>query len=167
MPDILTPPTLNKIPQGLLGFLGIKSGGRYPDSLGSQLVPVADLLLWYANTNREYVRTGINVAALAQTTFFTVPNGEYWYVQNASFVTSALTAGQTFAGKICSTDAAGLRTLIWSDDVPARTAGEVFATHTDGFFLQPGDTLGIYTTQLAAGPIVTPILAVAFSRLPV
>lgn len=163
----LTAPTLNRIPQGLLGFFGIKNGGRYPEQLSTTLVGVADLLQWYAETNRVYFRTGVNVAALGQTTFFTVPAGEYWYVLHASFVTSALGAGQTLEAAISFTDAAGIRNIVVGDMPGSRTTGAVFMAQARDFWTGPGDTIGVYTNQLAAGPIVAPILSIAVARLPV
>lgn len=158
---------LNKLPQGLLGFFDIKNGGRYPQSLAQQLQGTADLLAWYANTNRVYFRTGLNIAVLGQTTFFTVPDGEYWYVLHASFVTSVLGAGQTLEGVISFTDAAGIRNILLSENPGARTAGAVYQTQARDFWGGPGDTIGFYATQLAAGPIVAPIMSIAVARLPV
>lgn len=47
------PPPVNRIPNGLLDFLGIKSGGRNPDALSSGLAATLDLLQWYAYTASE------------------------------------------------------------------------------------------------------------------
>lgn len=164
----LTPPTINKLPEGLLGFLGIKNGGRYPDQLSSTLLPVADLLAWYANTNRQYFRTAINIAALGQTTFFTVPAGEYWYVLHASFITGAMGGGQVLNGFLSFTDAAGLRNIGVNDRAAAAaTVGEVFASQARDFWMGPGESIGLYASELAVGPIVAPILSIAVARLSV
>lgn len=163
----LSPPTLNRIPNGLLGFLGIKNGGSNPAQLSQVLGAGFELFDWYVQTNREYFRTGINLAALGQTTFFTVPNGEWWFVCHASLVTSALGAGQTLQAGISFTDASGVRTIMVGNPPPSRTVGQVFACDSRDFWMGPGDTIGPYVTEIAAGPIVAPVLTLAVARLTV
>jgi len=50
--DLGAPP-LNVQPQGLLSFLQVKSGGRYPQALGETLAPTWDLSDHYLQTNGE------------------------------------------------------------------------------------------------------------------
>jgi len=160
----LSPPRLNKIPNGLLGFLGIKNGGHNPEELAPQLSAGFELFHWYTQTNREFFRTAINLTALGQTTFFTVPAGEWWYVLHASLVTSVLGAGQTLQAAIGFTDAPGLRTIIVQNPPPSRTVGQVFTCNASGFWVGPGDTIGPYVTELAAGPIVSPVFTLSVAR---
>lgn len=161
----LTPPSINRIPGGLLGFLGIKNGGRNPDALAGYVQGCMDLTDWYLQTNRLYMRTGINIAALNFTNFYTAPPGEFWYIQHASFITSVLGAGQTIQAVPCVQDASGLRQVAVADTPAAATVGAVFSVQARDFWVMPGESLGIYTTQLAAGPIVAPIFTVAFNIL--
>lgn len=51
MNGVLPPPPLNIQPRGLLDFFGIKNGGRFPQQLTPDLIPVVDLLTWYGMTN--------------------------------------------------------------------------------------------------------------------
>jgi len=43
----VTPAFINRIPSGLLGFLGIKNGGENPQELSKILVPTVDLIPLY------------------------------------------------------------------------------------------------------------------------
>lgn len=62
-------PPLNVMPEGLLGFLQLKNGGRNPQHLGVDLAPVLDLLAWYQNTNSQEVQL------LADTINVSTPSG--------------------------------------------------------------------------------------------
>jgi len=46
------PPPINRLPQGLLDFLGIRAGGRNPQTLTEQLLPTLDLLRWYKDSQQ-------------------------------------------------------------------------------------------------------------------
>lgn len=161
----LSPPRINRNPRGLLGFFGIKNGGHNPEELAPQLSPSVEMFDWYLQTNREYMRTSINIAALNFTLYYTVPVGECWYVERCSFITSVLGAGQTLETVPCLQDASGLRQLTLCPMPGSRTVGAVYAVEAGGFFMNSGDSLGLYTTQLAGGPIVAPIYTMAYCRL--
>lgn len=161
----LAPPRINRNPEGLLGFFGIKNGGHNPEEFAPQLSASVELFDWYLETNRRYVRTGVNLTALGFQAFYTVPIGEWWYVSNASLLSGTLGAGQTLEAIVAMQDASATRQLGLSEMPGSRTVGAVFATAAGGFWLSPGDQLGVYTVQLAAGPIVSPILTVAYTPL--
>lgn len=86
--SIQRPPPLSTIPKGLLGFLGIKSGGRYPQNLAEVLAPVWDVRDHYlASYAATFLQGPITLAAggvIADLNFGTtigfVPNAEYAYV---------------------------------------------------------------------------------------
>lgn len=42
---------INLLPFGLLGFLGVKNGGRYPRDLHSSIQPMFEMLRWYVAAN--------------------------------------------------------------------------------------------------------------------
>lgn len=92
-PPVLPPPQIQRIPQGLLGFFGIKNGGQPPNKLSSELVVTLPALEWYLLDDGE-ILSGSNALALGYTAFISVPDGEYWYVHHCC-VTSAPGAGQT------------------------------------------------------------------------
>jgi hypothetical protein len=157
-------PVVNRLPLGLLSFLGIQNGGRYPDTLLPALAPVLDLGNHYVNTNREYLTGSSAIAALASTTIHTVPSGQWWYCCHASLFTATLGAGQAYGGVLALLDAAGLVTTMLSSSVPAVSgAGAVFVNQARGFWAGPGERLGVYTTHLAAGPVSTGV-SLAFAR---
>lgn len=161
----LSAPALNRIPRGLLGFLGIKNGGRNPDQLATFVQGEIALFDWYMATNRQYDRAVVSIAAGAWTTFFTVPQGQYWYVQHASFVTNILTAGQTLETVIAIQDAPGLRQFNLSEPLGSRTVGAVYAASARNFWLNPGEALGLYTVQNAAPPFLNTAMTIAYCRL--
>ena len=43
----LIPSPINRVPRGLLDFLGIRAAGRNPQTLSEQLIPTLDLNDWY------------------------------------------------------------------------------------------------------------------------
>lgn len=150
----MSAPAVNRLPLGLLSFLGIQNGGKYPDQLLPALAPVLDLSGHYVNTNREYTGGSAAVAALASTNMVTVPTGQWWYCCHASLFTATLGAGQAYGGVLAFQDAAGLVTTMLSGSVPAVSgAGTVFVNSAVGFWLGPGERFGVYTTHLAAGPV--------------
>lgn len=158
-------PNINKLPLGLLGFLGIKNGGEYPQELSNVLSPVWDLGPLYMNANAENQVAALAIAGIGSQAFFTVPNGEAWYVLIASAATGTLGAGQTIELALQTTDAAGLVTVAVSPMSGSRTAGQRCAQALPSpVYCGPGSTFGINATQFAAGPInVT--CAVRFARL--
>jgi len=156
---------INKLPLGLLGFLGIKNGGRYPQELASVLAPTWDLSSLYLNANAENRVDVVAIAALGSQAFFTVPTGEAWMVLLASAATGTLGAGVTIELGLQTTDAAALVTIATSPMSGARTVGARCAINlADPIFLGPGSTFGINCTQLVAGP-VNVTLATRFARL--
>jgi len=64
-------PAINRIPHGLLSFLGIKNGGRNPQVLSEQLAANFDLMQWYLQQNSESLSVNAAVNALGF-------NGNYW-----------------------------------------------------------------------------------------
>lgn len=160
----MSAPAVNRLPLGLLSFLGIQNGGKYPDQLLPALAPVLDLGGHYVNTNREYVTSGpVAIAALNATQIFTVPNGQWWYVPVASIVTGTLGAGVTFGASIQMTDAAQQVNLILSQPVAPKTVGAQFYAQARDFWIGPGERLGIYTSELVAGP-VNVVMCAAIAR---
>jgi hypothetical protein len=161
----LTPPTVNRIPGGLLGFFGIQSGGRNPESISPGLLAQIDLTQWYFGTNRVYLRSSVNIAATFFTPVYQVPLGEHWYCENICYVSPTLGAGQTLETMPCLQDASGTRQNTLIQMPGSRTVGAVYAVTAGGFFMAPGEQLGLYTTQLVAGPVNAGVYTLAYARL--
>lgn len=85
---------LQVLPQGLLGFLQLKNGGKFPQSLGSdQLQSTLDLAEWYLATNGNVQASATtNVTAVGWTQLLQGAN--LWvYYYDISIITDAMGAG--------------------------------------------------------------------------
>jgi hypothetical protein len=83
------PGQINRVPDGIAGFLGIKNFGRMPESLNDTLAGTWDLSTWYLNANVSYQQSSLNnIAAPGPTIVFTVPQNEIWWVSNYSLYTN-------------------------------------------------------------------------------
>lgn len=158
---------INRLPLGILGFLGIKNGGRYPEELPSVLSPTWDFAEQYLATNSEVASNVLAIAAVGYQAFFTVPNGELWYVRGLSFATGTLGAGVTLQLGIAWTDPSSTVTVGLRDPSDAQTTGaRALVCLPETWIATPGSTIGLVCTRLAAGPVnVTG--AVRFARMTV
>ena len=154
------PGKINRQPQGLLGFLGIKNFGRNPDELGSVLVPTWDLSELYYGSFLQTRTNAIALAGIGSQAFLTVPGGEVWWVQCASAATGTLGAGQSLQLCIQVTDQAGTGTVALTDPANLATVGQrAVAALNRPIVLSPGDALGAVATVFAAGPITVTYVA--------
>lgn len=151
---------INKLPGGLLGFLGIKNGGEYPRDLSTVLLPTWDLSQFYAAYNSEYVTANVGVAAIGANAAFTVPQDQAWLVLEFSASSVTLGAGQTIQLGLQYTDAGAGATTHIESPTNVATVGlrAMVAMERTPLYLNPGSTLGSTCVQLAAGPVT-----VAFS----
>lgn len=88
----LSPAVISKLPQGLLGFFGIKNGGQYPQTIGNVIVPT--LGMWDMITSNYFENVwgyfGANTVGFHQINDavtgvpIQVPNSELWYVHALS-----------------------------------------------------------------------------------
>lgn len=92
----LGPAPLQQLPQGLLGFFQLKSGGMTPTQLLETLTPVLDLVPWYLQTNSENVSgTASNaLGPVGGSAGVVVPPNEWWYVHVFTVFTDVLLAGE-------------------------------------------------------------------------
>lgn len=58
MPDVI-----QIIPEGLLRFLGVYSGGENPSSVGKQIQPVTNVIEYYENAQELRVTDNVSIAA--------------------------------------------------------------------------------------------------------
>lgn len=150
---------INRQPRGLLNFLGIQNVGRNPGQLGEQLSPVIDLRDWYLQQNTESVALNSSVASLGFNPFFSVPDTETWAViSTAANSAAALGAGVTFQiGVAWSRPSPTVAVISPLSEVgPVATTGAVavaWGFPADLIFVPPGAQIGIYCSQLAAGPV--------------
>jgi hypothetical protein len=92
--------------------------------------------------------------AVGNQVFFTVPPGELWYIHAFGARSAALGAGQRISF------ATGCQVVNGSDFVPlgevnkeTNTGALAMCVTPEGFWLNPGGTLLIQVTDIAAGPI--------------
>ena len=65
--------SINRQPNGLLGFLGIKNFGRNPTSLGEQLAPTWDISRLYMADAAWWTRVDVAIGAPGYQVFIQVP----------------------------------------------------------------------------------------------
>jgi len=150
--------SINKLPFGLLGFLGLKNGGQNPSDLSNILSPVIDLADLYYGTNKQLFRVQANVTAIGFNALATVPNDEVWYVIGAACNSNAvLGAGVSLRGAMAyaAIDGAAFN-VVPLGEYASMTVGEVWysaAVLGRPLVLAPGSQLGVYCTFIAAGPV--------------
>lgn len=119
---------VNRQPEGLLGFLGIKNGGRNPQALGDVIAPtwaatemyLSPPSLWDANSGTETSTGGVIT--------HTVPDGKVWYVHGYS-VRFTTPAGDAISATACM--------------IPSSAAATIFVAM--------GDTLTLVAGAIAQG----------------
>lgn len=98
-PPITAAPPLNRVPTGLLDFLGIKNGGRNPVTLGEVLAPTWNLAQHYLDAASQTRRGTGNLTNADRGLIISyghgVPDGQVWWIDRVSLTTALLVAGQT------------------------------------------------------------------------
>jgi hypothetical protein len=159
-------PPINRIPWGLLGFLGIKNGGRNPSALADFVQPGWDLGELYLQTNSEFFSTAGAVNALGYNVGFSSALAEVTWVHGYSVVTATLGAGQALNGCIMVADQNGITGVAYG---PIRDPGAVgnrlLLALERPVILSPGQQIGFYISSIAAGPI-NYTTQIRVSRLP-
>lgn len=135
---------INRLPWGLLGFLGIKNGGEYPQTLAQQLVPVWDLKELYLEGASVLAGTASTVGATGYVAHLSPPPGEVWQVYDFQIV-AACGAGEAFTGALCRSRTSGGTTVNVSDtfSVAASTTGCKVTQRP--FILTAGENMGLIT----------------------
>lgn len=147
-------PPINRIPWGLLGFMGIKNGGRNPSALADFVQPGWDLSELYLQTNSEFFSTSGNINALGYNLGFSSSLAEVTWVHGYSVVTSTLTAGQTLNACIMVADQNGITGVAYGNLQTQAAPGNRFLLALERpVILSPGQQIGFYVSNVAAGPI--------------
>lgn len=154
---------INRSPTGLLSFFGIKNTGRNPSALADILAPTLELVPWYLSQNSESISFTGPVAGIGFAPgFFNVPETETWAVIGCTVNSqAALGAGVTLqlgGGWIRNPNLSIVAPLTTIGDVA--TVGQVAAAWSPAGtieFVPPGARIGVYVTQLVAGPVNTTV----------
>lgn len=180
MSDQLLTSPLNKIPEGLLDFFGIKSMGQYPQRLGDSVAPTMDLLRWYADQRATEVRwnfsnfvadfnaanvqiqstSPVNLSDLVTAGALQVPQGEVWLILEADIFWSFTTAG-TCDANYNSGELNTVGPQPWSMPLQGFTTGVAGVTRSGGrvldhpFWVNSGHTIraAVHGITFAAGVV--------------
>lgn len=144
------PAVIQLVPQGLLGFFGIKNGGQAPLDVEPRLSGSLDMRDWYFKGECEVFSIANNAPAVGFNGFssLTVPTGEYWWVSDFSVTAVKAAAPDTITVQACAQVPTGATSaFLWDGpDAQAVAATSVNARITrsspSAFWLQPGSVLG-------------------------
>jgi len=129
---MFTPP-INRLPDGLLDFLGIRSGGRNPQNLTEQLLPTLDLTRWFKDVqqfvdtaNLDPLIANTNAGLIPLTNLVNaglVPQNECWFVLPGTAITwtFAVVAGLRIRGNLVIQRNPGVGSTLL--DLPCRQWG--------------------------------------------
>lgn len=150
---------INRSPSGLLSFFGIKNTGRNPSTIGDSLAPTLELVPWYLSQNSESLEfTGAVPGIGFNPGWFNVPENETWACLGCTCNSQAVLG----AGAVLTIGGGWIRNPNLSIVAPLTTigtrttAGVVAAAWSPvGIvsFVPSGARIGVYCTELAAGPI--------------
>jgi hypothetical protein len=139
------PGGINRVPDGVAGFLGIKNFGRMPDALNETLAGTWDLAKWYLNGSAIYAQTTGGAVAAGSLATFIVPTNEIWYVTNFS-VTVQMNPASSSRSSLCRFQNVGLVNFAVIGGFYSVAASELIGYGTaaaEEFLLAPGECLGI------------------------
>lgn len=164
-----TKPVVQRIPNGLLGWFGIKNGGVNPTDVSATLDPSIDMLEWYLLGDVETAQVTFSTNALGFNSGVQVPAGEWWYLHSASVLVTVPAAGNitvacgtSFQGAGGGSNAHRFGDFINSSN-PTDT---MLAVYNGGIFLPPGARVGMYLTR-NTGLAGFPVLQYAWTALPI
>lgn len=166
------PLTIQRIPRGVLDFLGLRGTGDLPNNIAEAISGSVDLSSLYALNvliSVHQVSGAIGLGLNPATTPMTVPNGEMWVVmQTGALVTTVAASTCTWAlvydRAVFTGGSSAYHYLSQSIDMAAsqvRAAGVTF--QFGQLCLNPGDRLGIQS-QAQAGTAPTATFALDYFR---
>jgi hypothetical protein len=144
---------ISTLPLGLLGFLGIKSFGEYPQYLGGTILPTLDLLgLWSGAQATHANGIAVNAALGFNSVSLIVPQTEIWYV-TMGHVVATVDAAEAIkiTGELQPSVGAGV--FITPTVDAAASAGVVPATINYPMWFGPGDELGVRVSTLTGAAV--------------
>jgi hypothetical protein len=145
MPDqILTPPTIATLPRGLLRYLQIQSGGRYPQSVGETIAPILDMIeMMVASTDVTAADTlSLNATGTVLSTTLLVADTKVVRCSMIGLRVATVAAEAIKLGIIVRSQNGGTLTLSPTVTLAASTGDQVPVT-TVPVWLLPGDNLGV------------------------
>jgi hypothetical protein len=152
VPAPLGPPPILTPPSGLLGLLGLKSGGRQPSQFANVVSPTLDLSMFYRAGLRNQLTTWAGLAAVytGSVILAKVPPNQVWIVDTAFLQSSVLGAVAGVIMTLWLADAGG--NPLWQAQTPLRgLTGEDMSVAIAGpIVMLPGyQVLGFMTAAAA------------------
>lgn len=155
----LTPPVISRLPLGLLGFLGIKSGGKYPENLAGQIAPIWELQPHMAGVHGiEVFDVAVPITGLNfNPSTIVVPQTEVWYIAHCTGIifvdaTEAIQASIGFTGPQIGTHQ--FTNAGFSIPVGAVLQRRV-TMDREPMYLPPGTILGFTVEQVTGAPFAS------------
>jgi len=158
--------TINRIPNGLLGWLGIKNFGRNPVTLGEQVIPTWDLSKLYLEADAEYLQVTSTITGTGYTVVFGPSQNEVWVVTDYS-LDLATGAAETWSGALSRATPNNLGQVRIADNralAASQWLCTVPALHGD-IYLAPGESLGVNTDAVTG--TIDLVGNLRFVRLPI
>jgi hypothetical protein len=152
------PGQINRLPAGVLGYLGIKNFGNAPSYLADILSGTWDLAPFYLNSDTAYFTNATAVVAVGNLVAFTVPEGQVYFVTDFSiFQVANAASSNTMAPVRFAQGAAAGGSIIGvgqgSNLVGPR--GQMITATTLPMILMPGESLGTAVLDFAGVGSVT------------
>lgn len=139
-------PVIQRVPPGLLGYFGIKNGGMNPTNVSNTLLPQLDMLDWYMMGSVSGLSTGGLVNAIGLTTYFTVPDGEYWYVHGVTARATVAAAGRVRMRAAAAIPFVSTLNIYQAGPLAESSVAtdDVTSTIQESFWAPPGARFGLY-----------------------
>lgn len=151
------PSLINRVPPGLLSFLGIKALGQNPSQLSDELTPVLELgslyLAPYSET-RQFQTAVINAPGFFSASGALVPAGKIWVCGSISLNTSGvIAAATTYTGMGLCWNPTGTSIIydVGAPLVTATAAGRLLTGVNELRVLPPGAQLGVHGQAVTVG----------------
>ena len=156
---------INRLPNGLLGYLGLKTLGANPRTLGDVVAPTWDLSELYLADGAKHesatgvIGTGTNIAHTAPNGFVWVVHA--WGVQCDSAALEAIGCAYLVFVPPNSTPVVPMT----NNSSMGASASIALAYATRPIILNPGESLGLQANQVTGAP--TLYSALRYTELPV
>jgi len=155
---------INRNPNGLLGYLGIKNFGRNAQTLAEVLAPVWDTSQLYLNNDAVYLNSTAGGLGAGITLVFDPPADEVWWVHDYSVVFETA-AGGAFIGQICRVGQVNTAFVNLSTTLSLGASTASCLVINRPLVLGPGEKLGIQTQGVVG--VVNTTHAVRYTALKV
>jgi len=135
---------INRNPNGLLGYLGIKNFGRNAQTLAEILTPVWDTSALYLNNDAVYLNSTAGGLGAGITLVFDPPADEVWYVHDYHVIFESA-AGGGFNGSLCRVGQVNTAYVNLTETLIIGASTAQCLVINRPLILGPGEKLGIQT----------------------